>query len=87
MASKTLFDHRAQQRQSASRTTAAHLYRQHVATFALVARSFARVIAQGVQAIVSRLKLLALPAGTLTTAQKLARGVDARLGKARQAAA
>lgn len=80
MASKQLYDARSKSRQSAARSTVGHVYRQAVATFALVARSFARVIAQGVQTIVSRLKLLALPAGTLTTAQKLARGVDARLG-------
>lgn len=81
MASKQLYDKRSQARQTQRTGTIAHLYYQRIATSALVAMSFARVVRTGVTAIVARLKQLALPAGQPTVAAMLKKGVNARLGE------
>lgn len=78
MANKTLYDNRAKARQTQRSGAPAHLYYQRIATAALVAMSFARVVRTGVTAIVARLKQLALPAGQSSKLSMLQKGRDAR---------
>lgn len=84
--SKQLFDKRSQDRQTQRSGAPARLYRQMFTTLSLVARAMTRFVSRGVSALVSRLKLLALPEGPRSVATMLAKGVEARLGSGPAAA-